>query len=168
MLTLDDLSVGSIPAQVFLRGPGITDPALDPEPALLAAINSANVSIYVEVFSISLTAVRDALIAKHNAGIPVHIVTDGTMAKSATSAVPALVAAGIDLRVWGGNYQEMHDKVAIIDGRIVIAGSYNWTALAETRNVEFMLILKGIQATRVLVPALLTQWNNVYNAGATP
>lgn len=34
----------------------------------------------------------------------------------------------------------MHHKFCIIDGKIVISGSYNWTYYAETRNVENIFI----------------------------
>jgi phosphatidylserine/phosphatidylglycerophosphate/cardiolipin synthase-like enzyme len=35
-----------------------------------------------------------------------------------------------------------HNKVMIIDGRIVLTGSYNYTAGAEHRNAENLLIIK--------------------------
>jgi phosphatidylserine/phosphatidylglycerophosphate/cardiolipin synthase-like enzyme len=167
-MTEFDLSVGEVSAAMFLRGPGIADPVLDPEPALIAAIHSAKTSITALIFSISLPDVRDALVAKHEAGVAVRIVTDATMAKGATSAVPALKTAGIDIRLWGGNYREAHDKVAVIDSYLLITGSYNWTTLAEKSNIENMFILKGTRITKFAVPAYLTQWNNAYNAGATP
>ena len=34
----------------------------------------------------------------------------------------------------------MHHKFCIIDGKVVISGSYNWTYYAETRNVENIFI----------------------------
>jgi len=34
----------------------------------------------------------------------------------------------------------LHDKFAVIDGRWVISGSFNWTASAERRNRENLLI----------------------------
>ena len=33
----------------------------------------------------------------------------------------------------------MHNKIAIIDGRILFTGSYNWSKLAEGRNEENLL-----------------------------
>ncbi len=33
----------------------------------------------------------------------------------------------------------MHNKIAIIDGRILFAGSYNWSKSAEERNEENLL-----------------------------
>lgn len=36
----------------------------------------------------------------------------------------------------------MHDKVAIIDGYIVITGSYNWSNNAENNNNGNMIIIR--------------------------
>jgi len=33
----------------------------------------------------------------------------------------------------------MHNKIAIIDGRILFTGSYNWSKSAEERNQENLL-----------------------------
>ncbi len=36
----------------------------------------------------------------------------------------------------------MHQKFAVIDGRIVLTGSYNWTASAERYNHEDLLMFQ--------------------------
>lgn len=167
-MTKFDLSVGEVGAQMFLRGPGITDPTLDPEKALVTALGHAKKSIYALVFSISLPSIVAALKAAHDRGVEVHIVSDKTQAKSASSAVAGLAAYGIDIKLWGAAYQEAHDKVALIDGDMLITGSYNWTTLAEHSNIENMFILTGSRITHYAAPAYMTQWNNAYNAGATP
>ena len=35
-----------------------------------------------------------------------------------------------------------HNKIMIIDDETLITGSYNWTAAAENRNAENLLIIK--------------------------
>jgi phosphatidylserine/phosphatidylglycerophosphate/cardiolipin synthase-like enzyme len=47
---------------------------------------------------------------------------------------------GLDVRR-DGNEGMMHDKVMLIDKKIVITGSYNFTASAEDHNDENMVIL---------------------------
>ena len=51
-----------------------------------------------------------------------------------------LLGAGLDVRL-DGNPRNMHHKVIIIDERIVVIGSYNFSKSAETRNDENTLIL---------------------------
>ena len=40
----------------------------------------------------------------------------------------------------------MHDKFAVIDDQVVLTGSFNWTATAEKKNSENLLVLtdKGL------------------------
>lgn len=40
------------------------------------------------------------------------------------------------------NQKFLHHKFCIIDGKILITGSYNWTNYAETRNLENIIITK--------------------------
>ena len=50
------------------------------------------------------------------------------------------IKAGGKLRIAGSVVGFMHHKFCIVDDRIVITGSYNWTYYAETRNVENIVI----------------------------
>ena len=43
----------------------------------------------------------------------------------------------------------MHNKVAIIDGWIVITGSYNWSLNAEEKNNENMIIIKSVELAKI-------------------
>jgi phosphatidylserine/phosphatidylglycerophosphate/cardiolipin synthase-like enzyme len=51
-----------------------------------------------------------------------------------------LLGDGIAVRLDGNRYG-MHHKVIIIDGRIVVTGSYNFSNNAKTRNDENTLII---------------------------
>lgn len=51
-----------------------------------------------------------------------------------------LVNAGGKLRIADSRVGFMHHKFCVIDQKIAITGSYNWTYYAETRNVENILI----------------------------
>ena len=49
-------------------------------------------------------------------------------------------ADGGILRIAKSENGFMHHKYCIIDDKIVITGSYNWTYYAETRNIEKIII----------------------------
>jgi hypothetical protein len=51
-----------------------------------------------------------------------------------------LISAGCHLRIADSSVGFMHHKFCVIDQKIVITGSYNWTYYAETRNVENIVI----------------------------
>jgi hypothetical protein len=50
------------------------------------------------------------------------------------------IDAGGKLRIAGSSVGFMHHKFCIVDNRIAITGSYNWTYYAETRNIENIVI----------------------------
>ena len=51
-----------------------------------------------------------------------------------------LIDAGGVLRIADSSVGFMHHKFCVIDNKIAITGSYNWTYYAETRNVENIVI----------------------------
>ena len=46
--------------------------------------------------------------------------------------------------VYGTSENPMHNKFCIIDDKILISGSYNWTYFAENINFENIIIFEGI------------------------
>jgi phosphatidylserine/phosphatidylglycerophosphate/cardiolipin synthase-like enzyme len=52
-----------------------------------------------------------------------------------------IVAAGIAVFL-DARHEWAHDKVMILDGEIVINGSYKWTVAAETSNGENLLAIR--------------------------
>jgi phosphatidylserine/phosphatidylglycerophosphate/cardiolipin synthase-like enzyme len=48
--------------------------------------------------------------------------------------------AGLDVRI-DGNDGQMHHKVFVVDGKIVVLGSYNFSNAAEERNDENIIIV---------------------------
>jgi phosphatidylserine/phosphatidylglycerophosphate/cardiolipin synthase-like enzyme len=65
--------------------------------------------------------------------------------------------AGLDVYV-DGNEGQMHHKVMIVDGKIVITGSYNFSNSAETRNDENLVIFYNEQ----IADFFLEEFQRVY------
>ena len=51
-----------------------------------------------------------------------------------------IISAGGHLRIADSSVGFMHHKFCVIDKKIAITGSYNWTYYAETRNIENIII----------------------------
>ena len=51
-----------------------------------------------------------------------------------------MLTEGLDVRL-DGNPDKLHHKVIVIDGRVVITGSYNFSVSAEERNDENVVII---------------------------
>lgn len=102
-----------------------------PEDALVALIDSSAASVDGAFFEIGSKRVADAFIRAHKRGVKVRLVTDDSNLNK--PGCKKVRAAGIPV-VDDGKKGLMHDKFAIVDGRIVWTGSYNITDNCAYRN----------------------------------
>lgn len=99
------------------------------------------------IYSLSHDRLADALIAAHLRGVKVRVLLDKTQAGGKHSDDERLAAAGIEVRV-DTKHKIMHHKVAVADRKrrgkhAVVTGSFNWTANADEKNAENMIILRS-------------------------
>jgi phosphatidylserine/phosphatidylglycerophosphate/cardiolipin synthase-like enzyme len=108
---------------------------------LVNLLNSANESIYFLTFSFTSNELGDIIRAKDEAGLTIAGVMDEEQISSnqGTEYDP-FKQAGIDVRI-DGNAGQMHHKVFIVDEKIVVLGSYNFSQNAEVRNDENLIIV---------------------------
>ena len=108
---------------------------------IIDAIQNAEKSVYFMAFSFTSDGIAQSIIEAANAGGTVAGVFEESQYHSNTGTeFDNLLAAGLDVRL-DGNERNMHHKVFIIDGEIVITGSYNFSRSAEERNDENTLII---------------------------
>ena len=105
------------------------------EKKLVELINNAADYIDVSVYAINNKPLINALIAAHQRGVKLRVLTDKLQAAGGSSRIWDLIEAGIDLRVHT-HKRIMHTKVAIYDGVSVSSGSLNWTEPAVHKNEE--------------------------------
>ena len=106
-------------------------PQNNAQPALLALINSATMSIDVEAEEYDSSgieaAVATALVTKAKAGVTVHMVLEDSTDSEQSTAVSALQAAGG--KVVGYAYSDtgldIHAKAIVVDGARAYVGSEN-------------------------------------------
>jgi phosphatidylserine/phosphatidylglycerophosphate/cardiolipin synthase-like enzyme len=108
---------------------------------LVELINEAHDSVVFLASNFTSDPLSAALIRAHERGVTVNGLMDAENAISDTgSDYRLMVAAGIPV-VLDKDPGRMHHKVLIIDSAIVAFGSYNFTASAEKRNDENLLII---------------------------
>jgi phosphatidylserine/phosphatidylglycerophosphate/cardiolipin synthase-like enzyme len=88
----------------------------------------------------TMPTIRTVLLEKKKAGLDVRALLEYTKLYSSGSLVPDLQASGIPVR-GDGNPGILHSKVMIIDGRVTIIGSFNFSGEAENGNDENMVIV---------------------------
>jgi phosphatidylserine/phosphatidylglycerophosphate/cardiolipin synthase-like enzyme len=117
---------------------------------IVELINNAEQSIQFMAFSFTSDPISDAMIAAQGRGVQVSGVLETSQASQQGGEFFRLSDMGIDV-VLDGNPNNMHHKVIIIDGYIVITGSYNFSRSAEERNDENTVILYNADIARLFV-----------------
>jgi len=121
-------------------------------------INKANSSIHVLIYSFTLDSVGNALIEALGRHIEVKIVFEkGQIGQS--SEYQRLRNSAVDVRN-DTNPSYMHDKIMIVDGKVVLTGSFNWSNNAENENNENLLIIASTSLATTYENEFQKIWNS--------
>jgi len=108
---------------------------------LIHLILEAEDSIDFLYYAFTSDGIADALIYQANQGIQVRGVVDSYQESAGLGGeYKRLRDQGLDVLL-DGHPEKMHHKVIIIDGEIVVTGSYNLTRSAEIKNDENTLVI---------------------------
>jgi phosphatidylserine/phosphatidylglycerophosphate/cardiolipin synthase-like enzyme len=108
---------------------------------ILELLKGAKSSIYFLAFSFTTDDFAEVLVSKARQGLAVAGVMDeGQISSNTGGEYERFKEANLSVFI-DGNPSNMHHKVFIIDESIVIFGSYNFSASAERRNDENVLIV---------------------------
>ena len=107
---------------------------------VINAIAHTQHQILVQSYSFTNHEIAAALIAAAQRGVEVRVIVDRQHAFERGGVMPELAETGIPVLV-DSVAGLAHSKVMIFDQRVVITGSYNFTASAEHRNVENLVTI---------------------------
>jgi phosphatidylserine/phosphatidylglycerophosphate/cardiolipin synthase-like enzyme len=130
---------------------------------VISEVNAADQSIYFAIYSFTDDGLRDAIIARKQAGVTIQGIFDRLLAGNQYSDDEALCAAGIPIKIedFGGL---LHDKFMVIDpggtDPLVVTGSMNWSASGANANDENTLIIHDAETAA----AYLAAFQALYNA----
>ncbi|HLD94106.1 MAG TPA: phospholipase D-like domain-containing protein [Anaerolineales bacterium] len=128
------------------------------EARLVELVNSAEDSVYFLAYSLTSDALAEAMIAAQVRGVKILGVIDKAQAANAGGEFERLTANGIEIRL-DGEEGRMHHKVLIIDGEIVVTGSYNFSANAEKRNDENLLVIHNAELASKYMEEFWSIWD---------
>lgn len=132
------------------------------------AIKNAQKSIYISMYSFVNDWLAKAVVEKARQGLDVIVIADDHQQMLEQAAPTNELLEGEPkvrfLRVQNhlGNFSALHHKCAVIDGELVIGGSYNWTSNATRYNDENMTVVRSpVLARRFLIDfgALLAKYD---------
>jgi phosphatidylserine/phosphatidylglycerophosphate/cardiolipin synthase-like enzyme len=103
-------------------------------------IAQAHSEILVQAYSFTSEPIAQALVAAHQRGVKVEAILDKSQKTEDDSRAKLLFDAGIPVQI-DSAHAIAHNKVMVIDGAVVIAGSFNFTKSAEERNAENLLVI---------------------------
>lgn len=115
-------------------------PGTDCVNEILRQFHQARRTVDVCVFTITDDRITRAIIAAHERGVTVRVLTDDEKSHDLGSDIRRLVDAGIPCKIDAGNVAHMHHKYAIFDGKLLLNGSFNWTRSASENNEENLIV----------------------------
>jgi len=108
--------------------------------AVVDALNSAKETILVQAYSFTSAPIAQALVNAKHQGIEVQVILDKSQRRERYSSADFVIHEGIP--TWIDEKPAIaHNKVIVIDGHIVVTGSFNFTKAAEEKNAENLLVI---------------------------
>ena len=130
------LAIFFIPALAWAQPMACFTPGQDCTSVIVDHIAKAQRDILVQAYSFTSAPILDAIKAAQGRGVRVLVVLD----KSQTEPAAELAQAGIAVKM-DRQHAIAHNKVMIFDQAQVLTGSFNFSAAAQKRNAENLVIL---------------------------
>jgi len=126
--------------------------------AVISEIRKATQTIDIAMYYLSSRDIAQALAKAQENNVRVRIVLDQGQEIESASKSGYLIKHGLEVRYHMG-FGLMHNKFAVVDGRSLITGSFNWTLTAEERNEENLLVISDPQTIEKYQERFDYLWN---------
>ncbi len=120
---------------------------------IIKELDKAKTSVLVQAYSFTSDPISKALLNAHKRGVKVEVILDKSRKREKNSSADSLAQAGIPIKI-DSAHTIAHNKVMIIDGEVVITGSFNFSRAAEERNAENLLVIRD----KVLAEKYSNNW----------
>jgi phosphatidylserine/phosphatidylglycerophosphate/cardiolipin synthase-like enzyme len=122
---------------------------------IVKVLNDTKRTIRVQAYSLTSAPIAKALLDAHNRGVQVQVILDKSQRTEQYSSADFLANQGVPMMI-DAAHAIAQNKVMVIDGEMVLTGSFNFTKAAQNQNAENLLILRD--------PALATQYTQNWEA----
>jgi len=112
--------------------------------AIIRELNKAQKGVLIQAYSFTSAPIAEALLNAHKKGVKVEVILDKSQRTQKYSSATFLYNVGIQVKI-DSQHAIAHNKVMVIDGEIVITGSFNFTKAAEENNAENLLVIHDKQ-----------------------
>jgi phosphatidylserine/phosphatidylglycerophosphate/cardiolipin synthase-like enzyme len=138
----------------------------NPQKEIIKNINQSEAFINIAMYVFTDRKIALPLVKARERGVKVRLYLDQDQVDYKYSQSRFLVQKGIKTRISTNNYI-MHNKFAIIDNRILLTGSYNWTFSANHRNDENLLAINDPEVIARYQNQFERLWFNKYSLQRT-
>ena len=111
--------------------------------AIVGELDAARQSVLVQAYSFTSAPIAQALVKAHQRGVRVEVILDKSQKTEKYSSADFLAHAGIPTCL-DEHHAIAHNKIMIVDGQVVLTGSFNFTKSAEEHNAENLLVLRDV------------------------
>lgn len=132
---------------------------------LIALVNDAQMNIRFLAFSFTDYPLAKAMLDRAAAGVDVRGVFETFGSSSAGSELKTFWCAKTSVRQ-DGNPSFLHDKIIIIDKRVVVTGSLNFSSNADEANEENVVILDNPEIAALYLQEFDKLWNQAHDVAA--
>ena len=138
----------------------------NPQKEIIKNINQAEAFINMAMYIFTDREIALPLVKAQERGVKVRLYLDKEQVEYQYSQSRFLVQGGIKTRISSNKYI-MHNKFAIIDNRILLTGSYNWTFSANNRNDENLMVIDDPEIIEIFQNQFVNLWTNKYSLERT-
>ena len=121
--------------------------------AIVGALGNATNVVLVQAYSFTSAPIARALVEAHRRGVKVQVILDKSQRTEKYSEADFLVHNDIPTLI-DAEHAIAHNKIMILDGYLVLTGSFNFTKAAEENNAENLLIINDAE----LAKSYLANW----------
>ena len=104
------------------------------------ALDHATNTVLVQAYSFTSAPIAKALVDAHRRGVQVQVILDKSQQTEKYSEADFLKNSEIPTLI-DAQHAIAHNKIMIIDGYLILTGSFNFTKAAEEHNAENLLVI---------------------------
>jgi mitochondrial cardiolipin hydrolase len=151
----------SLPPQVFFSSSGSI------AETVRALIEASELSVHAALYRFNNPDLVKALSDCARRGVSVRVVLDRGKYDDDKSTQRLMTTAAVPFRTMAGKHgpgSKLHHKFAVVDGRAVMTGSYNWTLESEQANYENLVVLRAPET----IDAYCREFDAVWDGASVP
>lgn len=109
--------------------------------AIVQGLDSAKHDIAMQAYYFTSTRIAKALVDAKKRGVKIVVIVDKSIDDGKYSSADYCFNNGIDTYV-DREHEVAHNKIILIDGKMIFTGSFNFTKTAEEDNAENLVVIQ--------------------------